>query len=533
MVRWKIVLVCQTLFVALFALCAPWVLYAIGPDGTAYVQQADFFARGDLWQAASGYWSPLLSILSAPMIAAGLDPVVGFRIAQGIVGVSYVAAAIGATTHIFELKTRGQWVVGLIATLTCVAWSCALTTPDVAIALFLLLYFPLSASNRLLTDWRYAAAAGALGAVAFLAKAYAFPFFLAHFTFCVAIRYFTDRKETAFWKACAGWGVGVLVFAIVAGPWIGILSSKYGRFTFSNSGAFNHYQVGIEDFDWHVLYKLQSPVEGRINVWETPEKLEFEDWSPISSTENVMRQLRHFKSNARKIVEGFWVFDVFGLFPAALFLVWLSALVHGPVRARFLVVWMILTCGIYAGGFMPVAFEIRYMWPVLMPLCIAQLWAFCEQLIAVNPQSDQQPSPWRRFVPLGFAIYLVCSCSLRPSFYLLRDAISERASGRVQHRLGNQLQAEQIQGPIAMIGDRWQDGLLVSYYAKQPYLGKTFAADWTAAQQDFEDFGVQTLIVDSREPLSDEMPNHSEWRLVATTPVLDYELRTYRKTQDQ
>src|SRR5690606_9654372 len=93
-VRWKIVLVCQALSVAIFALCVPWVLYAIGPDGIAYVQQAEFFARGDLWEAASGYWSPLLSILSAPLIAAGLDSVVAFRIAQGIAGVGYVAATI-------------------------------------------------------------------------------------------------------------------------------------------------------------------------------------------------------------------------------------------------------------------------------------------------------------------------------------------------------------------------------------------------------------------------------------------------------
>lgn len=532
-VRWKIVLVCQALFVLTYALAVPLVMYAIGPDGTAYIQQAKFFALGDLWEAASGYWSPLLSLLSAPLIVAGVDPVIAFRVAQGVAGVGYIGAAIWGTTQIFQLTARGQWVVGLIAAITSAAWSCGLTTPDVAIALFLLLYFPFSASDELLTDWRKAAAAGVFGALAFLAKAYAFPFFLAHFTFCAALRYLADRKEVSLGRALLGWGVGLLAFAIVCGPWIGILSAKYGRFTFSNSGAFNHYQVGIENFDWHVLYRLQEPAPDRINVWETPEKLQFEDWSPIASKENALRQIRHFKSNARKIVEGFWVFEVLGLFPAGLFVVWVASLAHGPKRPRFLVGWMILTLGIYAGGFMPVAFEIRYMWAVLMPLCIAQLWAFVEELVAQRNEYEFEASAWRRYVPVLFAVYLIFSCSLRPAFYLARDAFSDRASGRVQKQLGSELKAAGIAGPVAMIGDRWQDGLLVSYYADRPYLGKTLETDWDAAEQEFDQFGVQTLIVDSRDPLAEQIGRHGEWELVATSPVMDYELRTYRRASPQ
>ncbi|EAQ77317.1 ArnT family glycosyltransferase [Blastopirellula marina] len=528
MVRWKIVLVCQAIFVAIFGLAAPVVMYAIGPDGAAYVQQADYFAQGDFWEAASGYWSPLLPALSAPMIASGIESVVAFRIAQGILGVGYVAAAIWATTQIFALNARGQWIVGLIAAITGAVWSGALTTPDVALACFLLVYFPLTASDRLLTDWRCAALAGVLGAIAFFAKAYAFPFFLAHFTICVAVRYLADRRETRFGKACAGWAIGIVAFTIVAGPWVGALSSKYGRFTFSNSGAFNHYQVGIEDFDWKVVYKIQKPEPGRYSVWETPERLDFEDWSPIASQENLLRQLQHTRENGKKILSGFWKLDPLGLFPAMILIAGFTVCLYGDKRSKFAAVWMIATCGIYAGGFLPVAFEPRYMAPVLLPLCVAQLWAFIEWLLNVDAETVSL-SATRRWAPYALAAYLVVGCCARPGFFLLRDVFNERGSGRAIKKYSELLASKGVDGPIAMIGDRWQDGLLISYYAKQPFLGKSFASDWSTADAEFDEYGVQTLIVDSRDPLAEQINSHSEWRLIATSPLLDYELRTYRK----
>lgn len=530
MVRWKIVFICQALFAALFALIAPWVMYAIGPDGTAYVQQAEFFARGDFWEAASGYWSPLLPALSAPMIMAGLDSVVAFRIAQGIVGVGYVAAAIWATTKIFGLETRGQWIIGLITAITAATWSGALTTPDVALAFFLLLYFPFSASDELLTDWRHAAFAGVLGAIAFLAKSYAFPFFLAHFTFCVAVRWIADRQDVSFWRACASWGTGIALFAIVCGPWVGALSSKYGRFTFSNSGAFNHYQVGIEDFDWKVVWKMQAAGDGRYNVWETPEKLDFVDWSPIESKENFMRQAQHVRENGKKILGGFWKLDPIGLFPAMIVIAAFTVAVFGDHRGKFVAVWMILTCGIYAGGFLPVAFEPRYMAPVLLPLCVGQLWAFIEWLLRVEVE---RPSfSWTRYwAPMALAVYLVVGCCARPGFFLLRDAVSERASGRVIRNYSDMLADKEFSGPVAMIGDRWQDGLLISFYSQRPFLGKTYASQWNEAKEEFDAFGVQTLIVDSRDPLAEQIASRDDWQLIAESPVLDYELRTYRKVE--
>ncbi|MCC9609201.1 hypothetical protein LOC68_06415 [Blastopirellula sp. JC732] len=530
MVRWKIVFACQALFIALYVMIAPMVMYAIGPDGAAYVQQADFFAHGDFWQAASGYWSPLLPALSAPMISLGLDPVVAFRIAQGIFGVGYVAAAIWGTTKIFSIEARGQWIIGLITSITAAVWSGALTTPDVALACFLLLYFPFSASDKLLTDWRHAALAGVLGAIAFLAKAYAFPFFLAHFTFCVAVRWLADRHETAFWRACASWGLGIAAFAIVCGPWIGALSTKYGRFTFSNSGAFNHYQVGIQDFDWKVVWKLQMADDGRYNIWETPERLDFTDWSPIESKENFLRQAQHIRENGKKILGGFWTFDPIGLFPAMIVIAGFTVCVFGDKRAKFGAVWMILTCGIYAGGFLPVAFEPRYMAPVLLPLCVAQLWSFIEWLMTVEVE---RPSlSWtRRWAPIALAAYLVVGCCARPGFFFLRDAFNERGSGRVIRHYANLLADKQFSGPVALIGDRWQDALLISYYSRVPFLGKSYAADWNEAEQEFDAFGVQTLIVDSRDPLSKEITSRGDWELIAESPVLDYELRTYRKVE--
>ncbi|MFI4877009.1 MAG: ArnT family glycosyltransferase [Blastopirellula sp. JB062] len=530
MVNWKVVVVSVALFLVMFVGMTSMVLYSIGPDGSCYVRQAELYAEGDVWEGASGYWSPLLPAMSAPMIAGGVPSVIAFRISQGLIGVGYVIAAIWAAVRIFDLKNMGQWLVGLISACLCASWSSTLTTPDVAIAFFLLLYFPLTASSQFGKDWRLAAGAGMLGALAYLAKGYAFPYFLAHFTVCVALTFIWYRREISWWSAARTWLVGMIVFATFAGPWVALLSAKHGKFTFATSAGFNHFQVGVEEFDWKVLYQMQRPAEGRYNIWETPEQLQYEDWSPLESKENLKRQLGHIKLNIRKAMDCFAAFDAFALFPAALILSWLAALWSGPSSKRYVVFWMIPTCGIYVGGYLPMPLELRYIWPVLFPLCLSQLWAFVEWMRTTPPEdAGEAHSPWRRYVPICFALFLFGSCVLRPTYYWARDAFNDRANASLHHETGKTLIGEEAEGPIAMIGDKWDDGLLISYYAKMTFIGKTYADDWEAAERELDAFDIRTLIVDSRDPLAEEVAQQDQWREIMTTPVLDYEWRFYRR----
>ncbi len=81
--------------------------------------------------------------------------------------------------------------------------------------------------------------------MAYLAKSYGLPFFLAHFTLATVFHGLTTKApRTQVFKA---WVLGLAAFLAVAGPWIAILSCKYQKVTFSTAGSINYAIAGPKD----------------------------------------------------------------------------------------------------------------------------------------------------------------------------------------------------------------------------------------------------------------------------------------------
>lgn len=70
-------------------------------DGVAYLSVAAHYAEARWAQAVNGYWSPLLSWITAPLLAAGLEPVPAGRAAQAVAtgvalfGLARIVVALG------------------------------------------------------------------------------------------------------------------------------------------------------------------------------------------------------------------------------------------------------------------------------------------------------------------------------------------------------------------------------------------------------------------------------------------------------
>jgi hypothetical protein len=54
--------------------------FQINPDGIAYLDIAEKYARGDVWGAVNAYWSPLISWLTAVLRLLGLPPQVAIKL---------------------------------------------------------------------------------------------------------------------------------------------------------------------------------------------------------------------------------------------------------------------------------------------------------------------------------------------------------------------------------------------------------------------------------------------------------------------
>lgn len=224
--------------------------HLINPDGIAYLDVAAAYARGDWAQAVNAYWSPLYSWLLAAVFAV-VEPATYWECAAAHalnVGVLLVAVLafewllgeLLAHRAIQRERLREGWhdllpdwlVVGVgYAVFTLVTRrlvTVSLLTPD------MLVVAGVCASAALLMRLRRRDSVGGaslLGGVlglAYLAKTVMFPLGLVF----LGLALLTVGRR-AFLIACG-------CFALIAGPWVLVLTSTVGRVTFGESGRLNY-----------------------------------------------------------------------------------------------------------------------------------------------------------------------------------------------------------------------------------------------------------------------------------------------------
>jgi hypothetical protein len=325
-------------------------------DGVCYLHRAMLLVSGDVYNSITGYWSPGLTWSCVPLLILRIDPLHAIHMALFFWAGIYVATTQWLIRSF--LRDRPMWVAGAGAAvaLTAVRYSTPIITPDVLIAALLMLYFYLAP--------RRPGAAGATAALAYLAKAYAMPFFLLHFPLMVLARR-------------AGWSAllrGLLAFGILAGPWVGILSWKYGRLTFTTATTRNRFMQDVSPLD--VFQKdpdiAHVPPDPFFNIMEVTDLDPWPAWSPFDSADHFAHQVHIAAEHVEWILKEVWKFDYLGL----ALLGCAAVLFSGRQDA----IELMLGGVIYASGFLFVAFEPRYVVPILVPIsliCVlvcAQRW---------------------------------------------------------------------------------------------------------------------------------------------------------------
>jgi hypothetical protein len=319
----------------------------------------------------------------------------------------------------------------------------------------------------------------------------------------------------------------MLAFFIVAAPWIGVLSWKYGRPTFSTVARVSHAIIGpadkVRDHAWYrQLFQIPP---GRISICETPEAMPYNDWSPLENKDYLLHQVRYSIKTAESVVASVASYDMLRITLPALVL--LPVVMSGAawrVRRRK-AAWVLATVAIYACGFALVCWQDRYTHPFLFPLCCIYCTAFCTSWfrpIAARlglARSSQYLASG--LVALSFAA-MVASWSI--------EYAREAPAGQTPYRRwAEEMKAAGCQGPLASWPREYADcGLFVAYHMGEPYAGCPEGRDAAQIESALNAFGVQTLLLAPDKARAGEFIEHTSWRKRLVLPGEDgTELRVY------
>ncbi len=212
------------------AILFPHARWQLNADGVSYID----IARLGI---VNSHWSPLFSWLLVPLLALGVDDLVACKLLTFASG----AAAIVAMWLLLENREpRTRAIVTATFAPAVLAWAASEITPDVLLLALILFYLWLIPRSGI--------AAGLVAGAAYLAKAYALPFFLIHYAI-------VKRRRSL---------PGICACLVVALPWIVAMSAKYGHVTLSSAGSYNwHSHPAVE-----AMGLLPPPTEGAVSGWD-------------------------------------------------------------------------------------------------------------------------------------------------------------------------------------------------------------------------------------------------------------------------
>ena len=427
----------------------------IYPDGVSYIRIAQYCLRGQTDLMISGVWSPLLSWLIVPWLLVFDDPL---HAAHAAMAVSAVVFLFGCFCVLRAVRLPGTaimigtWITAFLS----VAWSTAVISPDLLMPGLFCYGTSRLFSNTWVANARAALGAGIVLGTAYLAKAIALPvsaLVLIALAATNVVVYQSNLRQTV--RAAT---IVVAGFLIVAGPWIGVLSYKFGRPVFSTSGAINHAIVGPPDMprshpDQRHFYK---PDPGRITVSEDPTNLPYNYWSPFENVAYAVHQARVIHRNAHAIVQYLKSFDWLGLgLVCAIFgyvfgAPWRKSLQEEPWRLSFIPIasLAVMYLPVYAGG-LDNPTDVRYYWGA-SPFLIAASFGFT---LHVSGAIGQHRAVQRA---LAFALVTLSLIIGNEGVFLQAFSLSESMSSqyRVAKILANKLRAAGLIGSIASVGPR-------------------------------------------------------------------------------
>src|SRR5439155_13168860 len=220
----------------------------------------------------------------------GIKPLITARV---VMAVSSVIFWLGcrAVFRSFRLPSAmcalGSWLAGLAA----IGWSVRFITPDLLASGLICLATGQMVQARQVANWFSAAFSGLLWGLAYLTKPIALPLALAVGLGFLLIENHSTANELR--QRIKTFFLTLSVLALVASPWVLVLSLKYRTLTISTTARIAHAVAGPPDANRQhpTVTQFHRPEPGRITSWEDPSSLPYQYWSPFANRAYAMHQL--------------------------------------------------------------------------------------------------------------------------------------------------------------------------------------------------------------------------------------------------
>lgn len=466
---------------AWLAVMPAWYRYYINPDGVCYISIAQKYLRGEFQDAINGYWGPLYSWLLMPLLAAGVEPLLAARVLGWLLGLG-AFAALALLAHHFALSRRARFAVACAALPVVLFFSVYGIMPDLLLSVILVLYvyFAFRLDRPPVVC---GLATGALGAAAYLTKSYAMPFFLSHLPLMAGCQFLLSDRDSARRRVLVNALSALLVFALISGTWVALLSGKYGQFTWSTSGPYNLSALAPSSEQNPNAGLAPPPNETAIYHWEDPSYYQTPDWRPYQSFQDLAYYSGKVARNAKDVLLTLLKFSALtGAIVAFAVLLMLDRRTFRSEADRTL--YPLATLALFCLGYALIVVESRYLWFCCFLLLVMGGYAY-DRTVSGNGFF----TPGRRACLLGG---FVLSFALMPLF----DLISFRNIGRAAYASAQALR-EYIQPGDRIASDgRMQTSLSIAYHLKARYYGVHEAdGDTSDIQANLEHHGIERYLV--------------------------------------
>ncbi|MDI6723646.1 MAG: hypothetical protein QMD61_03250 [Methanobacterium sp.] len=338
-----------------------------------------------------------------------------------------------------------------------------ITTPDLLVTCILVYYLYFIFNPKYPDNKFNGLMCGITGALAYLSKSYALPFFLAHFILFNLFFYFKgiDKKKKN--RILKNLFIGLIIFSMISGVWIGLISDKYGKITTGTTGEYNYGYVGPESQEIHYLDYIgliKPPNESAVSAWEDPSYFKMKSWSPFESWDYLKYQINIIFKNIFKfsiIIELFSVLSII-IIIAPIFLITKSKI---DTNSKDKLIYLIVTMLLYAGGYLLIYIQERYLWLVNVLLLILGGYVL-SLLFKMNYLNNVQKNILLLFLILSFIMGpingLILDFNIESDFYIYN--LSEKLKNDYN-----------FHGNIAS-NDNFIESDIIAFYTKNKYYGK-------------------------------------------------------------
>ncbi|WP_144011568.1 hypothetical protein [Methanobacterium paludis] len=237
----------------------------------------------------------------------------------------------------------------------------SMTTPDLLMVCVLVYYLAIIFNPKYPNKLSNGALCGIFGALAYLSKSYGFTFFIASFLILNFFQYFMDSDKIRRRKVLKNLILGFIVFLMISGIWIGLISSKDQKLTFGTSGEYNHAIVGPQS-QLHTNYSQEL-----YKVGPAANPIISKQWSPFSSLNNFKYQLSLIWNN---ILKTGVILNSFSYLALIILLAYILMCIQPPRKliSQNEVLYPLITLLICAGGYVMIVVEERYIWLIYVLL---------------------------------------------------------------------------------------------------------------------------------------------------------------------